>query len=196
VPEDLFRDLASNNPDVRINAISDLGVRLDKEEDPAIRDAIYRRVAIFVRSRAAPPPHGGTYRYCTQQPPLIVAPEVLAALQLLGQRKDGDLSLQLDLSNINLAYAPLANLHLDNIIFRGATLCRAILYGSSLAGAYFSQADLRYAIFDHASGLQESQLTDVYSLCGTTVPDNMKSSSPLRRLAATDPEPHLVCMLG
>lgn len=192
---DIFRDLASSNQEIRKDAIANLEIRVNQERDPIVRRAIFRRLVIFVRDHSQPLPKGGSYGYCTQSAKPAFPSEALSALQLIGQRQGADLAVKLDLSGTNLAYASLPNLRLNNIDFDGALLCRTVLTGSTFNDATFVGATLRYAFVTGAVGIGVEQLAGVYSLCGTELPLPLRSNATLRRLEATDPEPHLRCQV-
>jgi hypothetical protein len=192
---DIFHDLASSNQETRKDAIANLEIRVNQERDPVVRRAIFRRLVIFVRDHTQPLPEGGSYGYCTQSTKPTFPSEALSALQLIGQRQGADLAVKLDLSDTNLAYASLPSLRLNNIVFDGALLCRTVLTGSTFNEATFVGATLRYAFVTGAVGIGVQQLADVYSLCGTELPLPLRSNATLRRLEATDPEPHLRCQV-
>lgn len=189
---DIFRDLASSNSEVTLSALASLGLVLDKEQDPAIRRRVLLRVALFVRSHA-PLPEGGTYRYCTQESAPPPSLEASAAMELIGLRRSEDLSVPLDLSGSNLAYLKLPHLRLNNIRFDGALLCRTVLAGATLDGSTFDGATLRYSIITGAVGLNAAGLATSTSLCGAELPLPLRTDPTLRRLEASDPEPHLRC---
>jgi|GEM_PF-5166125 len=189
---EIFQGLASKNPEITLNSLELLGIIMDKEQDPAIRQRILLRVAFFVRSHA-PVPVGGTYQYCSEESGRLISSEVLAGMQLIGFRRSEDLGVHLDLSGSNLAYIKLPNLRLDNISFDGALLCRAIMTRATFTNSNFDHATLRYSITTGAVGLSATNLKTVATLCGAELPLSLRADPDLRRLEATDPEPHLSC---
>jgi hypothetical protein len=189
---EIFRGLASKNPEVTVNALESAGILLDKEQDPVVRRHLLLRIAWFVRSHA-PMPTGGTYDYCTKEAAPPLSSEVLAGMQLIGLRRSEDLGVALDLSGANLAYAKLPHLRLDNITFDGALLCRTIMVGSTFSSSTFEHATLRYSITTGAVGLTARELTTVHSLCGAELPLYLRADPALRKLEVTDPEPYVDC---
>lgn len=190
---DMFDGLAlGDGPDTNLSTIAMLRIRLADQQDPVVRDQIFDCVASYVRRRAAAP-SGGTYGYCTKKVEPSPPVEVQAALNPLLHRSGADLSVRIDLREVNLAYADLTNQRLDNISFDGSLLCRSILNGATFYASTFKQATLRYAVATGAIGLDPAQLRTTHSLCGTVLPMPLRPDPTLRRLKATDSEPHLPC---
>ncbi|HTZ43986.1 MAG TPA: pentapeptide repeat-containing protein [Jatrophihabitans sp.] len=189
----MFDGLAlKDGPDANLSTIALLRIHLAQQQDPVVRNQIFGRVASFIRRRAVAPT-GKTYGYCTRTVRPTLPVEVQAALNLLLQRTGADLSVRVDLRNVDLGYADFTNQRLDNINFDGSLLCRVIANGATFYGSTFEDANLRYAVATGAVGLDSGRLGTTYSLCGTVLPVPLRPDPTLRRLESTDPEPHLRC---
>jgi Pentapeptide repeats (8 copies) len=134
--------------DVRVGGI--YALERIARDSPADRATIEEVLTAFVRSHAPWPPRlPGQYVATApidEVPELQVrAPDVQAAMTVLGRRKPPSTGQRLDLHNVDLRKADLKFADLQGAILAGADLQGAILAEAQLQGAILAGADLRGA---------------------------------------------------
>ncbi|MGL5828677.1 MAG: pentapeptide repeat-containing protein, partial [Angustibacter sp.] len=140
------KELVSNDLEVRLNAILNLGEwARSPAAQPERRRQILQRMTFVVATRSPPIPKSNPADYCYEQPPPEVAADVQAALNVIGRRLEADASEPINLSGANIAYASLVNLDLRNITFDAALACRAMFTGSNIDGATFRSTNIGWA---------------------------------------------------
>jgi hypothetical protein len=111
--------------------------------------------------------------YCLASPPLSYPSGVSLALKIIGNRNPDDIDQQINLTDINLAYATLDDSDFQNVNFSNDLMCRMISYHSSFQGASFDGADLRFARIEQTKGLTARQLDMADSLYKAELPASL-----------------------
>jgi hypothetical protein len=158
--------LGSDNPDVRLGGIYTLE-RIAKDS-PADRRTVQSVLGAFVRNHA-PWPVGATD--ASEHPTAEVdervprlqyrAPDVQAAIGVLGRRLPYPDPVELYLARTDLRGAFLDGARLSNTSFRHSNLARAVMRGVDLRGSDLQYADLRQAWMDRAQ-LMGADLSHAY----------------------------------
>lgn len=185
-----FHGLESPKPGVRKNTVTKIGAALtNSAETASARRAALVRLAAFVRDRDPKYTKSETLAYCVDESHDGRYPsDVALAIQAIGRRLEEDVSVRLNLSNVNLSWENWTGLDLRNIGFDGALLCRTILNESRFDGATFRGANLRFCFMDTSTGWTESQLAVAASIFRSRLPSDLKISPTMQRRLEADPE--------
>jgi hypothetical protein len=145
--------IGSENPDVRIGGIYSLE-RIARNSSPD-RNTIQYILGAFVRNHAPWPvgsPGGPQHPTPTLDEHLpwmrVRAPDVQAAMGVLGRRNPSQPEQVIYLSRVDLRSIALRNAHLAGAQFRYANLARAVLTNTQLDHADLTAADLRRAYLE------------------------------------------------
>lgn len=169
------------------NGVADLGI-VYYMASPVLQRKIISILVQYIAAYAPPMPiAASSFGYCLMNPPPNYPSGPADALKIIGSRGIGGISQKINLSNINLAYATLDGLNLQNVNFDNDLLCRVISYGSNFEGASFEGADLRFMIIKDAKGLTAGQLRTAYSLYKAELPGALAADKLIEDLIRKDP---------
>src|SRR6266542_4393276 len=155
--------------DVRLGGI--YALERIAHDSPTHRLAVFEIFTAFIRSHAPlPPPLPGEHNANahTNQVPLLQsrAPDIQAALTIIGRRPTHKNDPPLDLRQTDLREANLGGANLTGTHLAGANLTRAQLGGADLTGADLTAADLTEAWLDEAdlagADLSGADLTEAW----------------------------------
>lgn len=158
--------LGSDNTDIRIGGI--YALRRVADNSPPDRNSVQFILGAFIRNHAAwsvGMPDGPEHPTTTVDQHLpwlhVRAPDIQAAIDVLGNRRASPEARRLYLSRVDLRSAQLDGASLTETQFRHANLARAWLRGIRLDSSDLKSTDLRQTNLENAS-LVEANLTRAY----------------------------------